>query len=227
MQTDETDEIAGPPAAPAASAIDPAPQPPAAEPAPGPAVATSPLSEAVAQLHEASRATHDRLLRVAADFDNFKKRSRRDQQEATRRAEEKVVLAFLPVLDNLERALAHTEGVPGNLFDGVAMVQKQFLATLERFDIRPFESIGQTFDPERHEAIQQASSDRPLGTICQVMQRGYCRGERLVRPAMVVVSLGPAGEAAPAPETNPPAPAPPPEAAPAGDAAEKPKTGEP
>jgi molecular chaperone GrpE len=183
----------------------------------------------VAKLLEANKSTHDRLLRTAADFDNFKKRSRRDQQEAVRRAEEKLVIEFLPVLDNLERALAHAEGEHGTLLDGVAMVHKQFLALLERFDIRPFESLDTAFDPERHEAIQQAISDRALGTVCQVMQKGYCRGERLVRPALVVVSLGPAPAATTEPTeqaqgAEPPAPAD--AQAVAAAAVDTPKTGE-
>jgi molecular chaperone GrpE len=190
---------------------------PSSEPAPPLAteLATSPLSLAIARLQDANRASHDRLLRVAADFDNFKKRSRKDQSDAGRRAEEKLVLELLPVLDNLERALAHAEGAQGTLGEGVAMVHKQFVATLERFEIRPFESLHQPFDPEQHEAIQQTHSDRALGTVCMVMQKGYRRGERLVRPAMVAVSLGP-----------PPAPEPAAPAAETAAGADEPKTGE-
>jgi molecular chaperone GrpE len=210
-----------PAADPAAEvATTPAAAPAPAEPAVAePVVATSVLSLAIVRLQDANRATHDRLLRVAADFDNYKKRSRKDQTDAVRRAEEKLALEFLPILDNLERALAHAEGAQGTLGEGVAMVYKQFLATLERYEIRPFEAMDQPFDPERHEAIQQTYSDKALGTICQVMQKGYRRGEKLVRAAMVVVSLGPApAKTAPAAAEPPPV-----EAAPSAD---EPKTGE-
>ncbi|MFZ5786308.1 MAG: nucleotide exchange factor GrpE, partial [Acidobacteriota bacterium] len=103
---------------------------------------------------------------------------------------------FLPVLDNLERALGHAEGDAGGLVAGVGMVQKQFLTLLEKYEIRPFDSLGQPFDPERHEAIQQAHADAPAGVVAQQLQRGYLRGEKLVRPALVIVSLGPAAAAA-------------------------------
>jgi len=164
------------------------------------------LGRAISELQEAQRTGHDRLLRMAADHENFKKRARREASDSMRRAEEKVVLEFLPILDNLERAVAHaqgTEAAVGGLLEGVRMVHKQFLAALERYEIRPFTSLGQPFDPERHEAIQQAPSPQPPGIICHEAQRGYLRGERLVRPAMVVVSIGPvtsAGSTAPAVE---------------------------
>jgi molecular chaperone GrpE len=161
----------------------------AAAPA-GVAVPTSLLGRAVTDLQEALRTSHDRMLRLAADHENYKKRSRKEANDAVRQAEEKTVEAFLPVMDNLERALAHAEA-GGGLVEGVGMVHKQFLSVLERLGIKPIESMGQPFDPERHEAIQQAPSPLPPGTVCQEAQRGYLRGDRLVRPAMVVVSLGP------------------------------------
>jgi len=153
-------------------------------------VPTSLLGRAVADLQESLRANHDRMLRLAADHENYKKRSRKEASDAVRQAEEKTVEAFLPVVDNLERALAHAEA-GGGLVEGVGMVHKQFLSVLDRFGIKPLESVGQPFDPEHHEAIQQAASPLPPGTVCLEAQRGYVRGERLVRPALVVVSLGP------------------------------------
>ncbi len=163
----------------------------AAAPAParGP---VSLLASAISELQTAQRTQQDRLLRLAADFENYRKRSRRDLSDAARRAEEKVVLEFLPVLDNLERALTHADPEIGGLVEGVQMVQKQFLATLEKYDIRPFDSVGLPFNPERHEAIQQVNTDAPAGTVCAELRRGYLRGDRLVRPATVAVSLGPA-----------------------------------
>jgi len=188
----------------------------------------SALAGAIIALQEAQKSSHDRLLRVAADFENYKTRSRRDLGESVRRAEERVVLEFLPVMDNLERALDHAGTEAGPLRDGVAMIHKQFLAVLEKHEIKPFVSVGEPFDPERHEAIQQAPSEFGLGIVCHEAQRGYLRGDRLVRPAMVVVSLGPATAPAPKPEVGEA-----PEAAPEiteqdgnVDQAHKPATGE-
>jgi molecular chaperone GrpE len=165
-------------------------EPIAAEPQ-GPKMATSALSKAVATLWDSAKSAQDRLLRVAADFENFKKRSRREFSDSLKRAEEKVVLDFIPILDNLERALSHAPVDQGTLLEGVGMVQKQFLALLERYEIKPFDPMDRPFDPERMEALQQANSERPPGTVCMVLQKGYLRGERLVRPSLVVVSLGP------------------------------------
>jgi len=168
-----------------------------------PQIATSRLSEMVQGLLDENKKTQDRLLRTAADFENFKKRSRRDLLDRTKQAEDRVVLDFLPIVDNLERALAHAEGQgDAGLMDGVKMVHKQFLSTLERFGISAFNSQGQAFDPAFHEAVQQVHSDEPAGVICHELQKGYKRNEndRLVRPAMVVVSRGAAPEPAEAEE---------------------------
>ncbi len=165
-------------------------------------VPLSPLSKSIGALLEAKQTTQDRLLRTAADFENFKKRSRKDSREGAQRAENRVVTEFLPVLDNLQRALSHTDAAREGLLEGVKMVNKQFLAIMERFEIKPFSSIGEVFNPERHEAIQQIHSERPAGMICEELQVGYLRGERLVRPSMVIVSLGPASSQAPGENDN-------------------------
>jgi molecular chaperone GrpE len=172
------------------------------EPA-APPVATSALSRAIAALQQGRAKDRDRLLRTAAEFDNYKKRSRRDARDGARRAEERVVLEFLPVVDNLERAFDHTQSDPESLLEGVRMVIKQFLATLEKYEIKPFDSLGQAFSPECHEAVQQMPSEHPASAVCQQLQKGYMRGDHLVRPALVIVSTGPA-EAAPPDEQVPP-----------------------
>lgn len=180
---------------------------------------TSPLSEAVNELVEDNARLKDRLLRTAAEFENYKKRARRDMTERVKMAEERVVLDFLNVADNLERALSSADEAEGEsrgpLRDGVDMVYKQLLGTLERYNIKPFESVGDAFNPERHEAIQQMISDEPVGAVIFEMRKGYLRGDKLVRAAMVVVSKGPATEEKPEKEAAPPeeeAPAPPDEA---------------
>jgi molecular chaperone GrpE len=156
-------------------------------------------AEAASQsLEEQNRELHDRLLRTAADFDNFRKRARRDQDEAAARGREALLKEILPVIDNLERALQHApEGDP--VASGVRMVEKQLLGALERFGVTRFDPTGQPFDPNLHEAIQQIeSSAHPPGAVAQVFARGFMQGPRLLRAAMVAVAKPPSTEAGPA-----------------------------
>ena len=135
----------------------------------------------------------DQLLRTAADFDNFRKRARREQDDATRRGRETTVKELLPIFDNLERAAAHAESGADTkaVGDGLRMVTKQFVDTLDRMGIKRVATVGQAFDPSRHEAIQHLESkEHPAGTIVAEVQGGYAIGDFLVRPAMVVVSKG-------------------------------------
>lgn len=162
-----------------------------------------PVVDELQQARDEAAQYKERMLRVAADFENFKKRARRDLTEGVKNAENKVVLDYLPVVDNLERALSHGEASDGaaeasddSLLSGVRMVHKQFLGMLARYQIEPFDAVGEIFDPELHEALQQMpSADFARNTVMAEVQRGYRRGERLVRPAMVVVSMGPPVEA--------------------------------
>jgi molecular chaperone GrpE len=144
----------------------------------------------VEQLNKEKKDTHERLLRTAADFDNFRKRSRREMQEAEERGRTTLLKELLPAVDNLERAVAH-QGAGGAeaVIEGVKLVLKQVYSALERFSVRAFDSIGKPFDPSLHEAVQQVeTSDHPVGTVVTEFQRGYTIGERLLRPAMVVVA---------------------------------------
>ena len=135
----------------------------------------------------------DQLLRTAADFDNFRKRSRRDVAEAEQRAREDVLRDLLPVFDNLERAVQHAESATDvqALADGIRMVMRQFIDTVSKLGVKRVESVGKPFDPSVHEAIQHLeSSEYPPGTVTHEAQAGYEVGERLLRPALVVVSKG-------------------------------------
>ena len=136
----------------------------------------------------------DKCLRTAADFDNFRKRSRRDVDEAARRGGEDLLKEFLPVFDNLERAASHAEAATDvqSLADGIRMVMRQFMDTLSKLGIERAPSVGAPFDPAVHEAIQQlATEEHPPGTVAAEVQAGYRRGDRLVRPALVVVAKAP------------------------------------
>jgi molecular chaperone GrpE len=141
----------------------------------------------------------DRMLRIAAEFDNWKKRSRKEQTEAVAQARESVLKDVLEIADNLERATGAQAQVGGKgaavdgaaVVKGVNLVLRLFQQKLERYEVRPFETVGQPFDPRIHEAISRVESDVPAGAIANELQKGYRIGERLLRPAMVSVSTGP------------------------------------
>jgi len=133
----------------------------------------------------------DKFLRATADFDNYRKRITRERDEQIRRERETVILALLPAFDNLERALDHSPaGTP--LHDGLLQVQKQFSRTLTDFGLTEFiAKPGDPFDPALHEAVSHiASAEQPDGAVIEQLQSAYKLGDRLLRPARVVVSQG-------------------------------------
>ncbi len=132
----------------------------------------------------------DRYLRLAADYDNHRKRTRKEVEDAEKKGRETLLKELLPVFDNLELAVQHAKGATdaAAVADGLRMVLRQFLDALERGNIRRVETKG-SFDPMVHEAVQQLETDeQPPGAIVAEVQAGYQMGERLVRPAMVVVA---------------------------------------
>jgi molecular chaperone GrpE len=153
------------------------------------------LSLTVIELDAELQKTKERLLRTAADFENYRKRSQRDQEEARVRGREEVLRELLGAYDNLERAVeaaqAHAVETPvaTALVDGVNMVRRQFLDGLGRFGVKQLESLGVPFDPTFHEAMaQQKSETYPPGTVLLEYKKGYMLGDRLLRPAMVIVA---------------------------------------
>ncbi len=138
--------------------------------------------------------THDRLLRLAADFENFKKRAARERDETRKYGIENVLRDFLSVADGMRRALEHAASDPAALLEGVRLVQKQLNDALTKNGVRSFDSLGQPFDPARHEALMQQESDEPPNTVINEIARGYTLHDRLVRPAVVVVSKARAEE---------------------------------
>jgi molecular chaperone GrpE len=144
---------------------------------------------------EAARAEAARLkdawMRTAADFDNFRKRSRRELDDARRGGREDLLRELLPVFDNLERGMNSAQQATDvkAVVDGLSMILKQFVETLGRSGITKVPTIGAPFDPAMHEAIQQIeTADQPAGTVVAEVQPGYVAGERLIRAAMVVVA---------------------------------------
>jgi molecular chaperone GrpE len=133
--------------------------------------------------------THERLLRTAAEFENFKKRATKERDDAAKFGNEKLLKDFLPVMDNLERALDHAEQHdPKQVIEGVKLVQKLFETTLSKHGVVGFSAVGKPFDPSVHEALMQQESDEPANTVLSEMARGYKLHDRLVRPAAVVVA---------------------------------------
>ncbi len=130
----------------------------------------------------------DQMLRLGADFENLRKRSHREVDEARKMGMERLARDILPVVDNLERALQHAKG-GDPVVDGVRMVAKQLLDVLGQFGVKAFDSMGQPFDPERHEALSQIPTPGAApGTIVAEMQRGYMLHERLLRAAQVAIA---------------------------------------
>ena len=139
----------------------------------------------------------DRLLRQTADFENFKKRTARERQDAVKFANESLLQKLLPVLDNFEMALAATQNAPAegvkSLQDGVTMILQQLRQTLIDAGLEEIDALGKPFDPNFHEAVsQQESADVPDGQVLLQLRRGYKLRERLLRPATVVVAKKPA-----------------------------------
>lgn len=149
--------------------------------------------DATAALQEDLAKTKDALLRTAADFDNFRKRQRREMDDLKKYAAEKVLLELLPALDNLQRAVAAAgqAGESDSLIKGVKMVADQFKAALENQGLKGFDSVGQKFDPMRHEAISEREQEGATpGNVVEEFQKGYMLHDRVARPAMVVVAKG-------------------------------------
>lgn len=149
---------------------------------------------AVATPEEELVRVREQLLRMAADFDNYRKRSRRDVAEAERRVQEQLIRALLPSFDNIERAANHAESASdlASLLEGLGMVQRQFQDTLKGLGIDRVKSMGEPFDPAEHEAVQHIeTAEVAPGAVAQELQPGYRWNGRLVRPAMVVVAKAP------------------------------------
>ncbi|MCX8031793.1 MAG: nucleotide exchange factor GrpE [Thermoleophilia bacterium] len=134
----------------------------------------------------------DSFLRLRAEFDNFRKRMARELTESGARARAEVLLELLPVLDNLERALEAAEHhEEGKVIEGVKLTRDMFMDLLRRSGVEEVPGVGAEFDPNVHEALAVEPSEHKEGTVIRVFQRGYRHGDRILRPARVVVSAAP------------------------------------
>lgn len=192
-----------------------APQPVAADP--GTATPVPPVVEAVVEpvvepmvmdpKDQEIAALKDRLLRLQADFDNFRKRTIRDREDMARRAAERLLQELLPIVDHFELGLesARQHHIKHNVIEGFAGILKQFQTTLEKAGVTPIETKGQSFDPNFHECVAQiASEEHPEANIIEETRKGYKLGTYLLRASQVIVSTGPAIAAEPAASQEPP-----------------------
>ena len=136
----------------------------------------------------------DRWMRLAAEFDNYKKRTLRERDALIQSANEGLLRDLLPLVDSVDRASAHAEGdTDSEAFkEGVRMIMEALPKILANRGLKEIDASGQGFDPNLHEALMQVASDHEEGTIAEVIERGYCLGDKVLRHAKVVVSQGPA-----------------------------------
>ncbi|MFH2064709.1 MAG: nucleotide exchange factor GrpE [Pseudomonadota bacterium] len=147
---------------------------------------------AIESARKEAKDNYDRFLRLSAEFDNFKKRTAREMNEFRKFANETIIKELLPVVDNLERAIESSgddDRSHSCVVEGVEMTLKSILKVFEQFQVKQIESMRKPFDPIFHQAMMREESDEyPENTVIRELQKGYLLHERLIRPAMVVVS---------------------------------------
>lgn len=151
--------------------------------------------EAGAELQELRRQSeenHQRLLRLQADYDNFRKRTRQEKEEFAKYASQKLLEQLLPVLDNFDRAVDASKQPGGDyesLVKGLDMINRQLQQVLEQEGVQPMNAVGQPFDPELHQAVMQVESEEfGEGVVVEELQKGYRLKDKVLRPAMVKVN---------------------------------------
>ena|SRR5437870_988724 len=170
------------------------PMPSPAAPAPATDPEQAEAEDAMAGLQGDLDRFRDLALRSQADFENYKKRSAREKAEAIKYANSALLERLVSIIDNFELGLAAAKerGEQSPIYSGMILVQKQLSDLLAENGLQPIEAEGKTFDPNLHEAIAHEPSDSPEGTVIRQARRGYRFKDRLLRPARVIVSSGPA-----------------------------------
>lgn len=155
------------------------------------------LEKELAAAQEEVESLRDKMLRMAAESENFKKRMERERAQALKYSGEQIFREVLPVVDNLERAIAHCDEVEDpeanftGLLEGVQLTLKSLVSTLDKFEVKAIESIGQPFDPNHQEALtMEASETVPANHVVNEFEKGYYYKDRLLRAAKVIVSSG-------------------------------------
>ena len=158
--------------------------------------AKNPLKELESRLEakeEEAKETYDRLLRVSADFENYKKRSAREIEEFRKYANQSLLKEMLSVVDNLELAINSSNDKKKSdqhLIEGLNLTLNEILRVFEKFNVKPIAAQGKAFDPAFHEAVmREETDDFPENTVVSEFQKGYLIHDRLLRPAMVVVAV--------------------------------------
>ena len=156
--------------------------------------------ERLAALEQQLAAKHEDFLRAVADLQNFRRRAAEERAQQIQFANEGLLAELLPVLDNFDRATeCQLEGDPAlNFHRGVCMIREQLYAVLHRFGVEQMTTVGQAFDPARHEAVERVeTTELPEGTVVAEVEAGYTLNGRVLRPAKVKVAVAPTGPAAP------------------------------
>ena len=158
--------------------------------------AKTPLKDLESRLEakeEEAKETYDRLLRVSADFENYKKRASREMEEFRKYANQSLLKEMLSVVDNLELAISSSNDkikADRHLIEGLNLTLNEILRVFEKFNVKPIEAQGKAFDPAFHEAVmREETDDFPENTVVSEFQKGYLIHDRLLRPAMVVVAV--------------------------------------
>ncbi len=129
-----------------------------------------------------------KLTRLQADFQNYKKRTEKDKALFVDYGIESMTIDMLPILDNFQRALSTSEDEDNLFYKGLCMIEKQFTEALEKNGVKEIEALGKEFDPKFHHAVSTQESEEKPGIILEVSQKGYIINEKVIRPAMVIVS---------------------------------------
>lgn len=156
------------------------------------------LKEKLKEKEEEVKTIYDRLLRTQAEFENYKKRTEKEKSDLLKYANEEIIKELIHTVDNLEIAIKHAResNQSEGIIEGIEIILKQLLKSLERFGVKGFASVGEKFDPNRHEAvIQVESAEHEPNTIIAESQKGYFLHDRLLRPALVTVTKTPHVEA--------------------------------
>jgi molecular chaperone GrpE len=150
------------------------------------------LMQRLQEQEQVAAENHDKFLRAMAEFDNYRKRTRQEIEDARRAGAERLAADLLPALDNFERALQHTDddAKEDPVREGILLIHKQLLGTLAKHEIVPIEAVGKPFDPRFHEAIMSAEPgpDQEPGTVIEELRRGYTIGDRVLRASLVKVA---------------------------------------
>jgi molecular chaperone GrpE len=161
----------------------------------GAPIDTPDLAAELAAAQALAKEHYDALLRAKAESDNVRRRAAEDVSKAHKFGIEKFAEALVPVADSLLAALASQTGSGDSYREGVEITLRQLRSAFERNGLIELDPIGQRFDPHKHQAIAMVPSDAEANTVVSVMQRGYAIGDRVIRPALVTVSQGPAAAA--------------------------------